>query len=452
MKKLFLILGVLVFQISCTRNASVSSVRWSGQGPAPTPPADLVISPFSQQMVGPKNLLLQSQKIDGVEVEGAFYKKISQQGQAEFVAYRWMSTVPTTVRRDLVLMRGQRPFVKAHFFKQHEFFAGKKLVEGPELTLVLRDTPQVEWKMVFEEKDGTLVAVYFDRDVIITGQKILGSDFINGIAALFPNGPLKSQIQEVLLQRLLGDRTLTSDRVKVTTESDQRALSDDQNQFQYLVEDLRFTQAQAFFYVSQALDWFETHFSFKLPFMLEVETQKGFPEKTNTAFYYQHKVRLGDGDGVSFAQIPLDPSIVIHESLHAVIDAMTSLPFDEEGGSLNEGLADFFTAVQLKNPRLGEIAYKKAAYKRTIENDLKWSDKNGGLYHDSGIVSGLLWAFYKDLDPKKALEIAWQILLRLHPGSDFAGFKEELLAVLEKQDAETQKKAQAILKTRGWME
>lgn len=446
------VLLMAIIQTSCTRTASVSSVRWSGQGPAPVAPTDLNLNNAASQNIGSKMLVFQTQKIDGVEVEGTYYKKISEKDQDEFIGYRWMSEIPTTVRRDLILMRAQRPFVQAHFVKKYEFFAGKKIFAGPELSLSLKDAPAVEWKMVFEENDGTLIAVFFDRDVNITGQKILGSDFITATASLFPSGPTQSQIQDVLLRQLIGDRTLTSNKIRVRTESEMVALSDDKNQFQFLVDDVRFAQAQVFFYVSQALDWFEKNFNFQLPFFLDVETQKGYPEKTNTAFYYQHKIRLGDGDGEAFAQIPLDPSIVTHESLHAIIDAVSGLSFEEEGGSLNEGYADFFTAVQLKNPRMGEFSYKKAAYKRTIENDKKLSDRNGGLYHDSGIVSGLLWNLYKELDSKKALEIAWQTLLRLNPASDFEGFKEELLSVLENQDVETQKKAKAILESRGWLE
>lgn len=452
MKKWIWVLLMAIIQTSCTRTASVSSVRWSGQGPAPAAPSDFTANTAALQVVGSKDLLFQTQKIDGVEVEGTYYKKISEKGQDEFIGYRWMADVPTSVRRDLILMRAQAPFVRAHFLKQHEFFAAKKIVEGPVLSLSLRDTPMVEWKMVFEDTDGTLNAVFFDKDVIITGQKVLGSDFINATAELFPSGPTQSQIQQVLLQKLIGDRTLTSNKVRVRTEAEQVALSDEKNQFQFLVDDVRFAQAQVFFYVSQALSWFEKNLSFELPFFLDVETQKGYPEKTNTAFYYQNKIRLGDGDGEAFAQIPLDPSIVTHESLHAVIDAVSGLSFEEEGGSLNEGYADFFTAVQLKNPRMGEYSYKKAPFKRTIENEKKLSDKNGGLYHDSGIVSGLLWNLYKELDQKKALEIAWQVLLRLNPASDFESFKEEILAVLEGQDTETQKKAKAVMQARGWLE
>ncbi len=454
MTKIVLLGCLAAIQISCTQTASYTTVRWVGQGEEPpTPPG--VDSHKGLQSIGDKELTLQFQKVEGVEIEGSYYKKITDKGQAEFVDYRWMSKIPLSVRRDLVLMRAQKPFVLSYFLKSHEAFSSSDLYRGPELVIqadgVIEDVAEVHWKLIFEEKDGTLQAYYLNKDLQIVTQKRLGSEFIDATANLFPSGPLKSDLQEVLLRGLLSNKELSSAAVRITTEADQVALPGEKNELNFTVNDIRFSQVQVFFYMSEALNWFEKNLNFHLPFVLEAETQKGYPEKTNTAFYFQQKIRLGEGDGEVFDRIPMDPSIVTHESLHAIIESVAGLPYDKQGGSLNEAFADFFTAVQLGNPKMGEASYKKGPFKRTIENDLKLQDAKDKLYYDSGIVSGLLWGLYKKLGHQKGTVVAWKTLLRLNPYSDFVGFKQELLAVIEQESPDLQKKAMVELKDRGWL-
>ncbi|MCX7977941.1 MAG: hypothetical protein N2578_02955, partial [Bdellovibrionaceae bacterium] len=185
---------------------------------------------------------------------------------------------------------------------------------------------------------------------------------------------------------------------------------------------------------------------------LDVQVHVGTPEKTNTAFYYQNKIRLGSGDDVTYSKIPQDPSIVTHETAHALIDALARLPFEGEGGSLNEAFADFFTAVMLKNPNMGEVSYLKGPFRRTLNNSKTVSQKNGGLYHDSGIVSGTLWDFYNTLGEKKSLDIAVRTLSRLTPRSDFDDFRNKLKDVCSSLlNAEDLESANKILSVRGWL-
>lgn len=442
---------LMIFQVACTPKAAFESARWDGEGPLPSPPPGVTWDEKPLDM-GAKSLVFSKQILDGVEIEGAYYKKISGHGRAEFVDYRWMSEVPLSVRRDLVLMRAQKPFVLSYFLKSHEVFTRASLVEGPQLSLQAEDLPQVLWKLVFEKEDGTLWAFFIDRDMRIISQKRLGSEFIEARARIFPEGPLRSQLQEVWLRGLLSSSNLSSKSLLLTTEADALAFPGDANELSFTESDVRFSQVQVFYYITQALEWLKSQLSFELPFVLEVETQKGYPEKTNTAFYFQKKVRLGEGDGDVYEKIPMDPSIVTHESMHAVIEAVAGLPYEGQGGSLNEAFADFLTASQLKNPRMGEAAYKKASYKRTIENSLKLQDLRGALYYDSGIVSGLLWGISKKIGSQDGLRIAWLTLLRLNYWSDFATFKKELLAVLDKENEDTQKKAMDELRQRGWLE
>jgi len=442
---------VALFQTSCTKAVYFESGRWVGQGPIPGPSSDLHLAekPLS---VGTRNLILQTQKIDGAEIEGSYYKKITQNGQDEFITYHWPANLPLSLHKDIFLMKAQKPFVVGRFLKLRPSYAATDLFSGPSLVVNLEEEPQVLWRLIFEDSDGSLQAFFMNANYELVRQAKAGSEFIEATAQLFPEGPLKSSLQQVFLRGLLNNKELSSPLVRITTEANLLAAASDQNEFNFATNDVRFSQVQAFFYVSEALAWFEKNFQFKIPFPLEVETQKGFPEKTNTAFYFQHKIRLGDGDGETYDRIPTDPSIVTHETLHAVIEAVAGLPYEGAGGSLNEAFADFLTAVQLNNPKLGEASYKKGPFKRTIENDLKFQDLKGGLYQDSTVVSGLLWAIYKANGSQSGLNVAWLTLLRLTPSSDFAAFKQELLSVLEKESPQAQKRALAELERRGWLQ
>lgn len=178
----------------------------------------------------------------------------------------------------------------------------------------------------------------------------------------------------------------------------------------------------------------------------------GAPDKTNAAFYYQNKIRLGKGDERTYSNIPQDPSIVIHESVHAVIDAIAGLPFEGEGGSLNEGFADFFTALQINSPHMGGVAYLKGPYRRSIENSLSVAERTGALYHDSGIISGTLWELRKVLGVSQARELASLTLNRMHYYSGFDEFGEELKKVVRSylKNEEEIIKATRVLEKRGF--
>src|SRR5690606_11323605 len=108
----------------------------------------------------------------------------------------------------------------------------------------------------------------------------------------------------------------------------------------------------------------------------------------NIAYYYNGNIRLGAGDGVTYKNIHRDPSIVMHEASHAFIQSIGQLSTESEGGSLNEAFADFFTALILDHPKMAEFAYIPGPYKRSLDNNTNATSFNGGLYHDSLVVSG----------------------------------------------------------------
>ena len=443
-------LSGLIIATACEKTARVETTRWHGDGPVPAVPTGIQ-SQQAEISVGKQKLKLQQQTVDGIPVEGAYFKSLSRNGQPEFISYRWVSSSSASLREKISKAKDEPPEILEKMWGRFSEFKSKKLISGPEPFLYQKGALKLGWKATFEDRDGALVALKVDRSVKLLGVQILGSRFVDATAALFPKGPLKSDMNDVLLKNLFENRTLESDRILLRTEAEQIATSE-KNQFRFPSDDVRFSQVQSFFYASESLRWFMKTLSFDLPFRLEVETQKGYPQKTNTAFYFQHKIRLGEGDDISYTRIPLDPSIVLHESVHAVVEAVAGLPYEGEGGSLNEAFADFFTACQLDNPRMGEASYRKEPYKRNIQNDFGLSQRNGGLYHDSLLVSGLLWAIRTDVSPEVALRLAWTTLLHLAPDSDFAIFQDELSRSLLTETSEVQNKVRDVLKKREWIE
>ncbi len=445
--KLILIITFTMLIFSCSETRVINA-RWSGAGEAPKLPKSFLLS-SAQLKMGTTQIQFQQQKIGGALVEGTSYKKITESGVDKFISFIWIDKVSFDLRTDIALMNTEKSLVLRQFLLTNPSFKSLKIYEHPKIIVRFPTRPQLFWKMSFEHADGKLSGIYLDRKFQVVERLNMGSEFVDATAYLYPQGPLRSELSAVILQKISNEGILRSDDIQVTTQGELIAKAE-KNQFLYPVHDNRFRQVQVYFYLAMTKQWFLNQFQFKLPFILSAETFVGFPDKTNTAFYYQQKIRLGEGDGLIFSDIALDPSIVVHESVHAVIQAVAALTYTGEGGSLNEGFADFFTAMILDNPKLGEVSYKKATFKRTVENNLHRNDFNMGLYHDAGIISGLLWSMHKSIGKDKTTRFAWKILIRLDGTSTFDSFATELLEELKKLDPLDQENITIILKQRGW--
>ena len=321
----------------------------------------------------------------------------------------------------------------------------------------------LERKMVGYEP--FLEVAYFNRDETevvrlklsgtanIIERHRLSHHFTKGNGRVFLGAPNRTQLSEVEFLGLVGNGTLTSPVLRVESAVSNRAYSPS-HEFLFRPEEQPFDEVQAYYFVERVLAWLKKDYGFILPFQLNIKVHVGGLRPSNAAFYYRGNIRLGDGDGIIYKNIPKDPTIVIHEVAHGVVEVIAGLPTEEEGGALNEGFSDFLAAVFLNNPRMAEYAYLKAPYRRNLENNLQaHRDFNGGLYHDSTIVSGTLWDVKKALGSHLSGKLALGVLGHLGPGSKLADFPEALMAAAGDSQLDDKQIGilQSVLNQRGWL-
>lgn len=303
----------------------------------------------------------------------------------------------------------------------------------------------------YELNDGTLWLAQFQDDYALLANKRLGSHFTSTQANVFIKGPKLSMLTDIFLRELDTAPTISNTNIFVDSESTKK-ITAVESQLKFDPKDERFDQLQVFYYLDSIQNWMKTNLSVRFPQKLLAVVNVGFPNKTNTAFYYDNKIRLGRGDDVTYTMIASDPSIVYHESFHALVDGLAHLPYEGEGGSMNEGFSDFFTCVALNRPYLGESSYVKGPYKRSVETLVKLNEKTGGLYHDSAIISGTLWEIKEKLGTEKTLLLATDTLSLLNPYSQFSDFNKSILANAQKNlNTDDRQTVSVILKNRGFI-
>lgn len=451
MRKLCLVLFIALS--SCSPKSDLQTVEWrSGSSKESLEILDQVDSKISSEAsLFSQKISLRQQEIRGVPVEDTYIKEISS--GANKLAVRGRVTSIESKLKDIPLedYLANKGHIEKRLRTSLPLFRKKAPLSVSLVIAHHKGFYQPLWKVLYVDNQGVTWEARFNNFLQIQKVQRVGSHFQDTLAWVFPKGSRKRELQEVVLSGLYTDPTLANTRLMVSSQNTTRVASV-LEPLRFSNKDPRFDQVQAFYFLEESLAWFDSVLAFKIPFVLHAEVQVGFPEKTNSAFYYQGKIRLGAGDDEVYSHLAQDPSVVVHESVHALVDSIAGLPFEGEGGSLNEGFADFFTAAQLNNPNMGEASYLKGPFRRSVVTALALSDKNGGLYHDSGIVSGTLWDLKEQFGSQKGIRIAALTLARLVPGSDFKDFGQSLRLVIESElvnPAELQA-GRAILQKRGF--
>lgn len=425
MKKQFMFLFFVL--AACQKRNSFSYREWQ-TGQAST--SESVLKDVQTEDVGittkykNKEIKFQHQTINGLPVYNSFVKKVSSELvgveiiQAFVTDEKYLKVAPNRVNSDLDLIAR---------LKQIQPLFSKIDVLGIESVYMIEGKSAQIFRLIsFFDKVGNPYQAFFKNNGEFVRAVRVGSHFADINVNVFTDGPLLSVLSDQVIKRVVVNPTLSNDLVYVTSEADKK-IETIAPQLKFDLKDERFDQIQAFYSINKAFQWMKDQLQVSIPQRVDVVVHMGYPEKTNSAFYYQNKIRFGKGDDAVYSNIVSDPSIVYHETFHALIDSLAHLPFEGEGGSMNEGFADFFACLMLDRPYLGEASYLKGAYKRNLSQSTKLDEKNGGLYHDSSIVSSLLWELKEKLVFEKSKNLAVETLIRLNPASQFTDFNKKIL-------------------------
>lgn len=442
-----------IFLAACNSKNGLHNIEWRrGDSSTLIESLDKVnVSTLSKIQSASESVEIQQQTVHGITIEDSYVKKIRDH-KGDVFAVRAAVSLDDKKLESLLLSEFQKRKDTILNELKIAFPAFRKRPPEKINVVIIHHGAYYEpvWNVVYTDKHSIPWEMKLGAHLQIRSVKRVGSQFHDTPAFVFPKGPKISSLQEVILKGLAAEPTISNDHLIVTTQGDMKIV-DVNNPLKFSPQDSRFDQVQVFYYLEESLNWFEKRLNVKLPMNLQAEVGVGAPDKTNSAFYYQGKIRFGSGDDQTYSRIPQDPSIVIHESVHALVDVIAHLPYEGEGGSLNEAFADFFTAIQLDNPNMGEAAYLKGPFRRTLKNDFKLADKNGGLYHDSGIASGVLWDLRIKFGLEKAKQIGLLALNRLTPGSDFIDFGSQVKEVLPQVLTEEERlSALTVLEKRGF--
>lgn len=459
MKRFIAILGFILFaSLACTKTPQWQMGEWKGSGKMALP-LSFVAEPnpvrFQKQSIE-----FSYQQVAGVSVEGAFAKAVytHQEGLGSF-RYIESQALPHVTRVQDAKVNKENVIRAARKKRVQILDCQHPLDSFDNIQPVIHwDVSQwvVAYRGVCESAQGQPFEYWLSStgsllDARTTGAQLSSAnDVIDVFIDLYPKGPKDSILRSTRVTVSATPNYLFNGVLDAVSDSGVK-IQDLTRVSDIKPNDLSFDLLQVYYFTSQASNWVARQFNFQ-PQPLKVRTHVGYPERTNATFYFNREVRLGVGDDKAFSKISWDPSIVIHEFMHSVVDTLTRLPFQGEGGSLNEGICDAVTAIYLDNPRIGESSYQKGPFQRTLESHLEYSSKKGALYADSLIFSSSIWALKQKIGDRQTLTLISYLLQSLTPGSNFEEVRELMSKWTQEQlDSDSRVLAVQVLKDRGWL-
>ncbi len=446
MKKLFFIFLALS---ACSNKNELFTAKWQkGDDIRQLHFLNEIEMPVNKpQIILQEKIEFTEQVYKGVRVENSFIKKINL-ASGELISVQ------------AAYMEKDKKIQKLNFddFILNEKIKEKIRVQYPEVSekdidsaeALIDNQKKLVWKILYFDEQGAPIELRLDKNLKLLSREVVGCNHFDKSAVIYPMGPKLSTLKEVFMKELSFKPALSNQQFQITSQIS-GTFNEADRLLQFPPDDPKFDQLQAYYYIDQTLSWIDKNLNLKLQSPLNVELHLGAPQKTNAAFYYQGKIRFGSGDDVSYSKIPQDPSIVSHEVFHAVVEQLARLPYEQEGGSLNEAFADYFATDYLNRPYLGENAYLVGPFKRNVDNTKKWSDKSGALYGDSLIISGLLYELRQKIGAEKIRKVALRTLSHLTPISTFVDFNVEAKKSLsEFLSSQEQQKALEIFEQRGF--
>lgn len=226
---------------------------------------------------------------------------------------------------------------------------------------------------------------------------------VQGSALIFDPNPVRSSGRSDLrdgadvdryrlwvpLEELEGSGRLRGARIAVTSQDPVRA-NEPGHSFAYGSRDPRFEEAMAYYHAHRSLARAEAlgfRNLFRRPFTIVVHATA-----LDNSWYSrpQKAVLLGDG-GVDDAE---DADVILHESGHALHDALVPGFGGGDTAAISEGFSDFWAASLTGDPCLAEwdaTALAPPCLRRVDEAAVYPTWLTGQPHHDGAIWSALLW-------------------------------------------------------------
>ena len=442
--------------MGCQKNLQLTSYRWSANKKQNKPElqsnlfgnADTTVKVFDEIVER------SSQKIGGAIVDASYIQKVSNsKGQLKYLSAQYDEKDFSSMELQAQKLRSLRFTALETVKRKYLDLNNANYIYEPEVIISGTESqPRFQYQFEYIPHDSsTVYSMRVSPSFAIESIKRVEHCFQESRSLVFPSGPRLSDLMEMILKPLIDDGSLTSPRVIISSEDGQKVIAENGG-FLFGVDDPRFDQVQAFFFAQKTLSYAETHWDLNLPFPIKIGLRAGYPKQTNTAYYYRGMIRFGEGDNESYKGIPRDPSIVSHEVAHAIIDSLSGMGTEGEAASLNEAFADYLTASLWENPELGHTAFMKRPFTRTVQTTINFLEKNGGLYHDSGIMSGTFWDIEKQIGAKKAQKLALKTIIRLGSLPKFVDVRPAIIDAMKSalfSEADTAS-VLAIVDTRGW--
>jgi Thermolysin metallopeptidase, catalytic domain len=269
------------------------------------------------------------------------------------------------------------------------------------------------WKIILRAATAPYL-LYVGVDGVIEGD-VLAFD-TTGTVRAYDSNPSTGKLTDFTIT-LSGDGYLTNDYF-TTADAGTTAVGREKstsNQFTNAPSTSFFPEQSSFAHVNRHRDFAEANgYTWVGPKPLTVKNHVVFSGgKVNNAQYTPYDgtsgpfIQIGDGDGTTLQNLPLDSDVVSHEFGHHVIFSSITTTTGESL-ILHEGLADTITFMQSGDSCLGEsicpaastLCQVAAKCLRTGSNTLKYNDaaytKLKSAAHLAGqLVSGFFWDLRK---------------------------------------------------------
>lgn len=199
--------------------------------------------------------------------------------------------------------------------------------------------------------------------------------------------------------------------------------------FSNLDNSQNYTKTNMYYHINKIHDFFKNNLNLSYMDYEIVATTEVNNNSYCNAYYdgTDKNVYFGMGNGAECKNLALASDIIYHEYTHALVDHVYSeniLPYENESGAINEGLADFFAFIITNDTNIGEISFGYTL--RNLNNTFRYPDDLVFEVHDdSRIFSGALFDMQSIIGKDYAMDL---IILSMEANSNnFTNFLSSLI-------------------------